>query len=49
MVFITDFNEGDMISNVYLCKNKQTGTTKSGKDRKYSRNGLGAEQCDRRL
>ena len=31
MVFITDFNEGDMISNVYLCKNKQTGTTKSGK------------------
>ena len=31
MVFITDFNEGDMISNVYLCKNKQAGTTKSGK------------------
>ena len=31
MVFITDFNEGDMISNVYLCKNKQVGTTKSGK------------------
>lgn len=31
MVFIEDFNEGDMISGVYLCKNKQVGTTKSGK------------------
>lgn len=31
MVFIEDFNEGDMVSGVYLCKNKQVGTTKSGK------------------
>lgn len=31
MIFITDLKEGDIISNVYLCKNKQTGTTKAGK------------------
>lgn len=31
MIFITDLKEGDVISNVYLCKNKQTGTTKAGK------------------
>jgi 3'-5' exoribonuclease len=31
MVFITDFNEGDQISEVYLCKSKQIGTTKAGK------------------
>lgn len=31
MVFITDLNEGDSVSCIYLCKNKQVGTTKAGK------------------
>ncbi|HKM35065.1 MAG TPA: HD domain-containing protein [Lachnospiraceae bacterium] len=31
MKFIKDLNEGDRISDIYLCKNKQSAVTKNGK------------------
>ena len=31
MKFIETFREGEMISDIYLCKNKQTLKTKAGK------------------
>ena len=32
MRFITEFREGDMISSIYLCKDKRTLQTKAGKN-----------------
>ena len=32
MIFIDEFKEGDVISGIYLCKSKQSSTTKTGKE-----------------
>ena len=39
MHYIKDFREGEMISDIYLCKTKQALKTKAGKIRSL-RNGL---------